>query len=463
MNFRTKLSNAFATMATIGAQANGATVGEDATALSRWNVGLTDRIIEKRVGAGPEITETTDIKETYIHNVAAFQNIINKTNDATLSDAEIAAARNAATDVFKTEISSHALKNQNNRSQGMTPLGFIPFDLELNMMGLSGPRIYESYTIDTKLLPNSYKDSIQFICSGISHTISDGEWKTTLNSICGPRQEGSTVTGMKKADPAKSSSPPSRPRSGGCNALRDAEIAAIRDIDTVLKANGFETVESRIGILAVIGKETGYHPRREDSYAGSDNDYILNGRGLFSGFGSRKRFGKKLSDLTGPELTTLKNNPEDFFNWIYDGESTSLGNINGSDDGWKYRASGYNQITGRANYQGITDFTGIDYIANPDLLNEPAGAAAGAAWYFGKNNARTVTGLHGRTGGSGDYRTTTNIDAAVKAAAWQNAGADYSITEDTVVNSMNNAMNCKDTLINLYRTDAELQSRYHYS
>ena len=209
MNFRTKLSNAFATMATVGAQANGAVVGEDATALSRWNAGLTDRIIGKRVGSGPEVTETVNVKDTnwYVNNIAAFQNIINKTNDATVSDAEVDAAKNAIQDVFKTELSAFALKNQNDPKKGITPLGFIPFDLELNMMGLSGPRIYESYTIDTKLLPKSYQDSIQFICSGISHTITNGEWKTTLNSICGPRQEGAEIEEMPKTDPAKASAP----------------------------------------------------------------------------------------------------------------------------------------------------------------------------------------------------------------------------------------------------------------
>lgn len=210
INFRTKLSNAFATMATVGAQANGATVGEDATALSRWNVGLTDRIIERRVGSGPEITENTDVKSTswYLNNITAFQNIINKTNDTTLSDDEINAARNAATDIFKTEIAAFSLKGQSDPKKGITPLGFIPFDLELNMMGLSGPRIYESYTIDTRLLPKSYQDAIQFICSGISHTITNGEWKTTLNSICGPRQEGAEVEGMPAADPATAAAPP---------------------------------------------------------------------------------------------------------------------------------------------------------------------------------------------------------------------------------------------------------------
>ena len=209
INFRTKLSNAFATMATVGAQANGATVGEDATALSKWNVGLTDRIIQKRVGSGKEITEETEADKAnwYIKNLLAFQTVINKTNDGTLSDDEVANAKNATTDIFKTEISSYALRKQKNPEKGITPLGFIPFDLELNMVGLSGPRIYESYTIDTRLLPKSYQDAIQFICSGISHTISNGEWKTTLNSICGPRQDGAKVEGMPQATPAKAAAP----------------------------------------------------------------------------------------------------------------------------------------------------------------------------------------------------------------------------------------------------------------
>jgi hypothetical protein len=212
INFRTKLSNAFATMATVGAQANGATVGEDATALSKWNVGLTDRIIQKRIGTGLDITDNTVIdgsnNSKYLNNIAAFQTVINKTNDTTLSDNEVSQAKNAATDIFKTQISAFSLKSQVSGSKGgITPIGFIPFDLELNMMGLSGPRIYESYTIDTKLLPKSYQDAIQFICSGISHTISDGEWKTTLNSICGPKQEGAEVEGMPASTPATAAAP----------------------------------------------------------------------------------------------------------------------------------------------------------------------------------------------------------------------------------------------------------------
>jgi LAS superfamily LD-carboxypeptidase LdcB len=62
------------------------------------------------------------------------------------------------------------------------------------MLGLSGPKIYETYTIDTTLLPNVYKDKVQFICSGVSHKVSDDGWITTLNSICGPRHDGVTIS-----------------------------------------------------------------------------------------------------------------------------------------------------------------------------------------------------------------------------------------------------------------------------
>jgi hypothetical protein len=216
LNFKTKLSNNFASMATIGAQANGAIVGQDATALSKWNVGLTDRIITTKTNPNSNVDANTDVDKVYLNNILIRQEIIRKTDDKTISPQEIDGGKNAITDILKAELSAEALKNQTLGSgKGITPIGFIPFDLELNMMGLSGPRIYESYTIDTRLLPKSYQDAIQFICSGVSHNISNGEWKTTLNSICGPKQKGVTVGTMKQTTPIVSSGKGSGGGSGG--------------------------------------------------------------------------------------------------------------------------------------------------------------------------------------------------------------------------------------------------------
>lgn len=183
VNFKTKLSNNFATMTTIGAQKNGNVVGSNSTMLSKWNDGLTDRIITNR--ANPNYTpadDSNDVEKVYVRNVIALQELNGLVNQTFVSDKNIEGWRGAVGDLFKTELGKFA----NDPSSSLKGIGFIPFDLELTMLGLSGPRIYEAYTINTTLLPNSYKDKIQFICTGVSHKIADGEWTTTLNSIAGP-------------------------------------------------------------------------------------------------------------------------------------------------------------------------------------------------------------------------------------------------------------------------------------
>jgi hypothetical protein len=183
VNFKTKLSNNFATMTTIGAQKNGNAVGSNSTMLSKWNNGLTDRIITER--ANPNYNKTDDaekIEESYYINVVNLQNFNSLVDERKVGDFEIKATEGTMTDLFQAELGKFIEKDE------LPGIGFIPFDLELTMLGLSGPRIYEAYTIDTTLLPNSYKDKIQFICTGVSHRISDGEWATTLNSIVGPKQ-----------------------------------------------------------------------------------------------------------------------------------------------------------------------------------------------------------------------------------------------------------------------------------
>jgi hypothetical protein len=180
VNFKTKLSNNFATMVTIGAQANGNAVGENSTALSRWNVGLTDRIITDKVNENDN-NLATNVATAYINNINSLIEYNTRVNDGKVTDADIEAFRGAVIDLFNAEVGEFTRKGD------ITGIGFIPFDLELEMLGLSGARIYESYTIDTALLPKSYQDKIQFICTGVSHHVDENGWKTTLNSICGPR------------------------------------------------------------------------------------------------------------------------------------------------------------------------------------------------------------------------------------------------------------------------------------
>jgi preprotein translocase subunit SecD len=55
------------------------------------------------------------------------------------------------------------------------------------MEGLSGIRIYQKYSITEQYLPKIYKDKIEFLIMGISHTINTKEWNTTIDGLSIPK------------------------------------------------------------------------------------------------------------------------------------------------------------------------------------------------------------------------------------------------------------------------------------
>jgi hypothetical protein len=61
-----------------------------------------------------------------------------------------------------------------------------------------------------------------------------------------------------------------------------------------------------------------------------------------------------------------------------------------SGDGWRYRGRGLIQLTLKDNYRAFAKATGIDAVANPDLLLEPAGAVAAACWYWSANGLNAL-------------------------------------------------------------------------
>ena len=64
----------------------------------------------------------------------------------------------------------------------------------------------------------------------------------------------------------------------------------------------------------------------------------------------------------------------------YEGRK-NLGNIY-SGDGVRYKGRGLIQITGRTNYQLVSDAFGVDFIANPELLEQPEWATAVSAFWW---------------------------------------------------------------------------------
>jgi hypothetical protein len=194
VSIKSQLDNKFTTAITIGAQANGNKVGENATAFSRWNQGLTDRIITTKQTFNDPNKSTTNTtgsqspEEVYVDGINKLFEFRVKINDGIITSEDIDNNRQSIVDLLNYEVGYFV-------EQEIIPgIGFIPLNLQLEVDGLSGIRIYEVYSIDDTLLPENYKNKIQFITKGVSHKIDNNGWKTTLESISGPKP----IYGAKK-------------------------------------------------------------------------------------------------------------------------------------------------------------------------------------------------------------------------------------------------------------------------
>lgn len=74
--------------------------------------------------------------------------------------------------------------------------------------------------------------------------------------------------------------------------------------------------------------------------------------------------------------------PEKIANKVY---ANRMGNgTESSGDGWKYRGRGLIQLTGKSNYQALSNTTKQDFISNPDKVSNPEWALTSACWYWQK-------------------------------------------------------------------------------
>ena len=82
----------------------------------------------------------------------------------------------------------------------------------------------------------------------------------------------------------------------------------------------------------------------------------------------------------------------------YEGRA-DLGNTQPG-DGFRYRGRGLIQVTGRANYAKASEALGLDFVAQPELLEQPEYAARSAAWYWHAHGLNELADV-------GDFMTIT--------------------------------------------------------
>jgi putative chitinase len=73
-------------------------------------------------------------------------------------------------------------------------------------------------------------------------------------------------------------------------------------------------------------------------------------------------------------------NPRKIANKVY---ANRMGNRDeASDDGWRFRGSGWIQLTGHDNFYHFSQAMGEDFVMKPDLVRTPLYAAHSAGWFW---------------------------------------------------------------------------------
>jgi hypothetical protein len=213
-SFTTEITPQLSTMLTVGATANSEVVGENSTAFSRFNTGLTDRFKTKITTPESPTTDwlslitnlPTDPNQQAINDLNDEQTALNKQYSESYKK-YIEYIKNLAypnfkynneeADTYKSAVSNFInfaqqireikLKKEN-LGKPIPPAylpgtGFIPFNMSLTMDGLSGMKIYNKFNINTEYLPTNYPDIAEFLIKNVVHKIENNKWYTTLESI----------------------------------------------------------------------------------------------------------------------------------------------------------------------------------------------------------------------------------------------------------------------------------------
>jgi len=173
-----------ATVISIGAQANGNQLGAEAVSFSRLSAGIKDRIyVERIVANNPDVDKVAEKGNTQFDNtknayITVIANQLPKPElDITFKSDDKLNLENICTELYKALLGSFT-------KSGQAAATFIPIKLDLTLMGISGIKIFQRFTISGDVLPYIYNDNFDFIITGISHEITaNNKWTTKVSAV----------------------------------------------------------------------------------------------------------------------------------------------------------------------------------------------------------------------------------------------------------------------------------------
>ena len=194
INLTSELSNDMAATISIGAQVNSNQISSNAVSFSNYSAGLVDRIIEdKLTSTSSEITEPSSgdvpktTKENFTTNInppenSLFRRIYGEFQWTNENISALTSHNKTHANLVLGDLTTPGV----NGAQLQSPF-FLPFNLSLELDGLSGMKLYQKFLMTDDILPISYAaDGVDLQIKGVNHMITPQSWTTKIDTISTP-------------------------------------------------------------------------------------------------------------------------------------------------------------------------------------------------------------------------------------------------------------------------------------
>lgn len=364
---KTELTSQFASMISTGAAARSKVVGEDATALSKLNAGLTSSLFETLVDPDIDINKPLSLEEQYKQTITDYYSFIKDMNMLGVKPIWNEASFSSFPSILNSFITFAEQSTYEKTQIPSTSTGFIPLNVSLTMTGMSGMKIYQEFILDTDYLPSNYSRVMSWLIKGVTHNISDNTWTTIIESLSIPNNNN--VTKPVNADFRVSNiiNDTLDVVTEG-NPLSENSRVIVEKIINRARTLGINDKFRLTAILTVALAEANFRPSISESfnYRTKTPEDIARLRTIFS---------SKLKNKSDTEIKNIFSTQESAANFLYGGVFG-----NGPKEGYKYRGRGFSQITFKNNYlamnkllaknlSGKLNPSSFDIILDPDLAN----------------------------------------------------------------------------------------------
>ena len=224
----------FADIITIGAQSSGNNLMGNSTSFSNYNAGLIDRILPQKLDStqlGKPAVSRSSSPIDQIKLIKSEKLYYPKDNNKISPIASMylkegipfsAGSGGESFYNFTSEVSNdltenytsylHLVRGELSKKNVAPAPFFLPFNLTLEMEGLSGMKLYEKFKMTDDILPPSYDgDNIEIKVTGINHTVDIKTWSTQVSTLSVPSFKPITISGSLLSDAPKKKDEPDKP------------------------------------------------------------------------------------------------------------------------------------------------------------------------------------------------------------------------------------------------------------